>query len=148
MDRSLNPAPVNMADVAATVMAAHEHRRICTVNDHVVTLAVNEVDFPWHYHPHSDEFFYVIEGRLRVEYSDGSHHMLRPNDTLVIRAGTVHRTAPQGRAVNLLVERTDTETRFLEEGQNLSYCRSSGARRPTSSALHSGNSLAHKERKS
>ena len=77
------------------------------MNDHVVALAVNEVGFP----------FCVVEGRLRVESLDGSHCVPGPNDTLLIPSCTVHRTVPQGRVVNPLVERVDTDTVFYEEGQ-------------------------------
>ena len=115
MDEALLNPPVNINEVAAAVTTQHGHRRISTVNDHVVTVAVNEVPFPWHSHPNSDEFFLVVEGRLRVEYHDGPQHTLESNDTLLVPAGTVHRTVPEGRTVNLLVERRETETVFLEE---------------------------------
>jgi mannose-6-phosphate isomerase-like protein (cupin superfamily) len=111
-------AVVNMTSLAAGMQTTHEHRKICGVNDHVVTLAVNEVDFPWHHHSSSDEFFYVVEGQLRVEYKDGRGYDLGPNDTLLVPSGTVHRTLPQGRVVNLLVEQVDTDTVFFNDGES------------------------------
>ncbi len=40
------------------------------INDHVVRLSVIQKDFHWHKHNKSDEFFYVIEGELNVDFED------------------------------------------------------------------------------
>lgn len=106
----------DLAQLAAAVRKEHEHVVVGTVNDHIVKIAVNEVPYGWHRHPNSDEFFLVMEGALTVEFEDGSRTTLNPDDGLILPAGVVHRTIPQGRTVNLLVERRETETEFVEGG--------------------------------
>ncbi len=103
----------NLSTLAAQVTASHTHLNVVNLNDHSVTLAVNEGRFPWHSHPNSDEFFLVVEGKLVVEFEDGRRETLGPMDTLVVKAGVVHQTHAHGRTVNLLFERAGTETEFV-----------------------------------
>ncbi len=105
----------NVRTLAGAVRAQHEHIRVAGVNDHALVLAVNEVPFPWHVHPESDELLFVIEGTLEIEFVDAPAVRLGPLDVHLVPAGTIHRTAPRGRCVNLLVERAGTETRLVEE---------------------------------
>ncbi len=106
--------PLNLTALGGSVRSVHEHVPVADVNDHRVILAVNERPFPWHCHPDSDELFLVVEGRLRLELEGGEAVLLGTNDTWLVPAGTVHRTTPLGRCVNLVFERARTETRFVE----------------------------------
>lgn len=107
-------SPPNLRELAARVRSASEHLAAGDVNDHRMILAVNEVPYPWHSHPGSDELFLVLEGNLRLELADGSAVDLGPMDTWVVAAGTVHRTIPQGRCVNVVFETAGAETRFVD----------------------------------
>jgi mannose-6-phosphate isomerase-like protein (cupin superfamily) len=108
--------PVNALDLAQHIAAAHAHASLGRTNDHEVVLAVNFQPYPWHEHPDSDELFMVLEGTLVVEHEDGTSVVLSAMDTWVVPAGTVHRTTPRGRCVNIVVERADTVTRFIDGG--------------------------------
>ncbi len=102
-------------DLADRIRAHHQHRSIAQLNDrYVVKLAINDRDYPWHHHPNSDELLIVTEGTLRIDFEDGSTRTLRVHDSIFIPAGTVHRTRPDGRAVNLVVEDLETETIMVE----------------------------------
>ena len=46
------------------------------INDYQVKLAKIEGEFVWHQHDHTDEFFLVVEGSMRIEY-EGHHVSLR-----------------------------------------------------------------------
>lgn len=105
---------VNLAELARAIVAEHEHADVADVNDHRLILAVNEVPFPWHRHPDTDELFVVLEGELRIELEDGTHVDLGPLDAWVVPAGTTHRTLPRGRCVNVVFERAGAETRWAE----------------------------------
>lgn len=107
---------MNLTELAAGIQAAHQHVDVAGANDHRLILAVNEKPYHWHQHPNSDELFLIVEGALRLEYTGGEFVELGPLDTCVVPAGKVHRTTPLGRCVNLVFERADTETRFVDEG--------------------------------
>ena len=40
------------------------------INDYQVKLAKIEGEFVWHQHDHTDEFFLVVQGSMRIEYDD------------------------------------------------------------------------------
>jgi len=83
---------------------------IASTNDHVVRIATMTEPYHWHFHPNSDETFLVIEGRLAIEFEDGSLE-LHPGQLLTIPRGVRHRTRPiGGRSVNLTFEMAEAET--------------------------------------
>jgi mannose-6-phosphate isomerase-like protein (cupin superfamily) len=72
-------------------------------------------EYPWHSHPHSDELFLVVQGRLTIELADGRSLTLEPWQAVTIPAGTVHRTRAEVRTVNLCFEELAAETVFLDQ---------------------------------
>ena len=52
-----------------------------------------------------------------IEIRDGDKLILNEHDAVKIPAGLEHRTIPQERAVNLVVEDIGTETIFTDEGK-------------------------------
>ena len=92
------------------------------MNTSCLRLAVFEGDYRWHHHPHSDELFLVVEGRLEIDLAEGEGNLARPARTIalvpweatVIPAGTVHRTRAIGRTVNLTFESIGAETVFVD----------------------------------
>ena len=105
----------NLQKLSSAMTKKHEHIIINHVNDTYVKIAVNEKDYPWHYHSNSDELFIMIEGELTIDFQDDKSVTLRPNDTLLVPAGILHRSRPKGRTVNLVIERSDTETIFADK---------------------------------
>ena len=86
------------------------------VNASWLRLAVFRGEYRWHHHPHSDELFLVVEGRLEIALADGRTLALGPWQCAVVPAGTVHRTRAGGRTVNLTVEALAAETVFVDRG--------------------------------
>jgi uncharacterized protein YndB with AHSA1/START domain/mannose-6-phosphate isomerase-like protein (cupin superfamily) len=105
---------VNLAAEADAVTEEYRNQVLCQVNDSCLRLAVLTGDYPWHRHPRSDELFVVLEGRLEIELADNSTLTLAPLQSVVIPAGTVHRTRGVGRTVNLCFETIAAETAFVE----------------------------------
>lgn len=73
------------------------------VNDCVVRLGVLEGDFHWHKHDNEDEFFFVLEGRLQIEFE--SHTVdLAPGQSTLVPRGVMHFPHAIGRTVVLMFE--------------------------------------------
>jgi len=90
--------------------ASYDNHPIASVNDHVVRISVMTRHYPWHFHPNSDETFLVIEGRLNIEFEDGTLE-LGPGQMVTVPRGLRHRTGPVGaRSVNLTFEAAKAET--------------------------------------
>jgi mannose-6-phosphate isomerase-like protein (cupin superfamily) len=90
--------------------SGYDNHPIAKINDHVLRISTLTEPYPWHFHPNSDEIFLVIEGRLSIEFENGSRE-LDPGQLLTVSRGVRHRTKPVGeRSVNLTFELAQTET--------------------------------------
>lgn len=107
---------VDLTAEAAGVAESYRNQVLTQVNDHCLRMGVISDQYPWHEHPRSDELFLVIEGTLEIELAGGRTLRLGPLQSVVIPAGTVHRTRGIGRTVNLCVEALAAEPRFAEPG--------------------------------
>jgi len=81
---------------------------IDNINDHAVRLSVLQRDFHWHKHTQSDEFFYVIEGRLFVDFEDHTE-VLDPGQMIKVPKLVVHRTRSESRTIILCFETIDND---------------------------------------
>lgn len=77
---------------------------LCQVNDSVVRLGVLEGEYHWHKHDGEDEFFYVVEGTLRIEIEGEPTVDLRPRQAYVVPKGVLHRPIAVRRVVVLMIE--------------------------------------------
>jgi mannose-6-phosphate isomerase-like protein (cupin superfamily) len=105
---------LDLKNEASGVDQQYKNIVLSQVNNSCMRLAVIEGDYPWHYHPHSDELFLVIEGSLSIELADGRELRLEPWETVTIPANTVHRTGAKRRTVNLCFEQMAAETVFVD----------------------------------
>jgi len=97
--------PLTNIDVKAFA-DAHEpwwNQTLVGVNDCVVRLGVLDGDFHWHKHDEEDEFFYVLEGRLQIEFETHTVDLMPGQATLVPR-GVMHFPHAIGRTVVLMME--------------------------------------------
>ncbi len=81
---------------------------VTNLNDHVIRLSVLQRDFHWHTHRNSDEFFYVVEGKLYVDLEQ-SVTELSPGEMIVIPKGVRHRTRSKERTITLCFEHKDND---------------------------------------
>jgi mannose-6-phosphate isomerase-like protein (cupin superfamily) len=79
------------------------NQTLCKVNDSVVRVGIIEGEYHWHKHDNDDEFFYVIEGKLLLDFEDRAVE-LSPRQGFVVPKGVVHRTRAPQRTVILMVE--------------------------------------------
>jgi mannose-6-phosphate isomerase-like protein (cupin superfamily) len=101
--------PKELVDVPA-IMAATTvdwfNQTLCQVNESVVRVGIVKGEFHWHKHDHDDEFFFVVDGALYVDWDDESL-LLKPGQGITIPRGTVHRTRATERTTMLMIENAD-----------------------------------------
>jgi mannose-6-phosphate isomerase-like protein (cupin superfamily) len=109
--------PLTVVDIgteAAAVAEVYRNQVLSRVNTSCLRLAVLDGEYPWHQHPHSDELFLVVEGTLEIDLADGRTLRLERWQSVVVPAGSVHRTRGIGRTVNLCFEDLAAETVFVD----------------------------------
>jgi mannose-6-phosphate isomerase-like protein (cupin superfamily) len=105
----------NLATLSQNITEQYKNFVVNTVNDSCLRLAVMTGEYPWHFHPASDELFMVLEGELFIDFQDRETVALKPNDIFTIPAGVIHRTRATQRTVNICFEQNDAATEFLED---------------------------------
>jgi mannose-6-phosphate isomerase-like protein (cupin superfamily) len=98
--------PLEVVEIQALADACTDrwyNQTLCRVNDSVVRLGVIQGEYHWHKHDDLDEFFYVVEGDLKVDVEDRTFE-LGPRQALVVPKGVVHRTRAPRRTIILMVE--------------------------------------------
>lgn len=83
---------------------------VSEINNHVVRLSVIQRDFHWHFHQNSDEYFYVIEGKLFVDLEDRTE-VLTPGQMITIPKNVKHRTRAKERTIVLCFESQDNDVK-------------------------------------
>ena len=79
------------------------NQTLCRVNDSLVRLGIFKGEFHWHRHDKEDEFFYVVEGRLLIDF-EGRTVELAPQQGIVVPRGVKHRPRASERTLVLMVE--------------------------------------------
>jgi mannose-6-phosphate isomerase-like protein (cupin superfamily) len=98
--------PLEKIDIAALERACpHDwfNQTLCKVNDSLVRLGIFKGEFHWHKHDREDEFFYVIEGQLIIDFADRTVE-LAPRQGIMVPRGVAHRPRASVRTLALMVE--------------------------------------------
>jgi quercetin dioxygenase-like cupin family protein len=85
---------VDTVDIREAFASFDEHWRpriVGQVNGSKVQLSKFAGEFVWHSHPESDDFFYVVKGRIEIDFRDREPAVLDEGDLLIIPAGVEHR---------------------------------------------------------
>ncbi|WP_320784875.1 cupin domain-containing protein [Streptomyces sp. CRN 30] len=107
-----NP-PVSLHQALASFDALWSPRIVTTVNDYDVRVARVAGEHVWHAHDHTDEFFLVLDGELRIALREpaGERTVVLPKGSVfTVPRGTEHRpSAPDGASI-LMFEPSGTLT--------------------------------------
>ena len=101
--------PLTVIDIPALVDETTDkwfNQTLTRVNDSVVRLGILEGEFHWHKHDDDDEFFYVVDGQLLIDFEDRTV-ALQPKQGLTVPRGVVHRTRAPEKVVVLMVETSE-----------------------------------------
>ena len=100
---SLAKTPINFQDKLAKIPDFWQPRVVAEMNDYQFKLVRIEGDFIWHDHPETDETFIVLEGRLRLDFRDGSV-TLGPGEMFVVPKGVEHKPCAETEVRMMLIE--------------------------------------------
>lgn len=86
------------------------------INDQYLKIAKVLGEFVWHKHDDEDEFFYIVKGRLRIEYEDHAADLEAGQFTIVPK-GVMHRPVAKEECWLALIEPVTTQhTGDVESG--------------------------------
>ena len=93
----------------ASALAEHwSPRVIAEVDDAYVKVAKVEGSLAWHTHEGEDEFFYVLQGTLRIEMDERTVE-LHAGDAFVVPRGVRHNPVAERECLVMLIERKSTQ---------------------------------------
>ena len=95
---------IDVGAVAAAVTDRWYNETLCRVNDSLVRLGVLQGEYHWHAHEGDDEFFYVVDGGMRIELEGRSAVELGPQQGFVVPKGLRHRPVVPERTIVLMIE--------------------------------------------
>src|SRR5437016_7320133 len=78
---------------------------LCRVDDVVVRRRVLQGEFHWHKHDDEDEFFFVLDGLMRIELEGKDPVELGPRQAYVVPKGLRHRPIVPERTSVLMIEK-------------------------------------------
>lgn len=94
---------INLRDKFESFTQQWSPRVVAQMNDYQFKLVRIQGEFLWHDHPDTDETFLVLEGRLCIEFEDGSVE-LGAGELYVVPRGRRHKPSAGEEAKVLLIE--------------------------------------------
>jgi mannose-6-phosphate isomerase-like protein (cupin superfamily) len=113
---------VDIRSEQADITDSYKNQVLFNINKECMRLSVFEGEYRWHHHPDSDELFLVVAGELQIEFEGRASATLTEWQSMVVPAGTVHRTRAIGRTVNVTYEKQGAQTVFVEPPPNQAMC--------------------------
>jgi mannose-6-phosphate isomerase-like protein (cupin superfamily) len=105
---------IDINTLAGQAVENYKNFALTHVNNHVVRMSIMTEDYYWHYHPNSDETFWVMDGTLLLDL-EAETIELSKGQMITVPKNVAHRTRPKdGPSINLTIELTDMETVRLE----------------------------------
>lgn len=104
--------PVSLADKFALFAEPWQPKRIGRIDDYDVRIARLRGEFMWHSHADADEFFFVVEGVLRMHFRTKDEHWhedVPAGSLIIVPKGAEHKPealTPETKI--MLVEKSET----------------------------------------
>ncbi|MEM8878437.1 MAG: cupin domain-containing protein [Pseudomonadota bacterium] len=80
---------------------------VASYNGNDVMVVKAQGAFTWHAHEETDDFFFVLKGKMRIDLRDGPVE-LGPGDLYVVPAGVEHRPVAEEEVHIMLIEPAGT----------------------------------------
>jgi mannose-6-phosphate isomerase-like protein (cupin superfamily) len=101
---------INLKVEASRIKKLFEYKTIAKMNGHVFTLIkAKDRTLDFHIHQDSDEVFFIVEGRMKLEFRDRIVQ-LNAGEMCVVPKGTEHRPVCETEVTTMLIEVDGTLT--------------------------------------
>jgi mannose-6-phosphate isomerase-like protein (cupin superfamily) len=101
------PSKVDVAGKLELVRETWSPKAVAAVNGFLVKVVKLRGEFVWHAHEAEDELFFVLRGRLRMQFRD-REVALGPGELIVVPHGVEHRPVADDEVHVLLLEPATT----------------------------------------
>lgn len=81
--------PINLVQKLSMFSEHWSPKIIADYNDNEIMVVKLNGEFNWHSHPYTDDFFFVVKGRLTIQLRDGDV-VLNPGEMYVVPRGVEH----------------------------------------------------------
>jgi mannose-6-phosphate isomerase-like protein (cupin superfamily) len=99
--------PVDLREKLALIDEVFAPKIVARFNENKVMVGKVQGEFVWHSHADTDDFFYVLSGRLVIDLRDRSVE-LGPGELFVVPRGVEHRPRAEEETHILLIEPAGT----------------------------------------
>ena len=99
----MNRKAVNFQQKFSLFTEQWKPKVVAEMNDYQFKVVRLEGDFIWHDHKDTDETFIVLEGKLRIDFRDGTVN-LSTGEMFVVPKGVEHKPFADGEVKLLLIE--------------------------------------------
>jgi len=99
----MNRKAINFQQKFSLFTEQWQPKVVAEMNDYQFKIVRLEGDFIWHDHKDTDETFIVLEGKLRIDFRDGSVE-LSAGEMFVVPKGIEHKPFADGEVKLLLIE--------------------------------------------
>lgn len=98
---------INLSEKLASFSEHWSPRTVAKFNGHDVMVVKVKGEFNWHSHPDTDDFFFVVKGRITIQMRDGDVH-LNQGEMYIVPKGVEHCPVAEEEAELLLIEPAGT----------------------------------------
>ncbi|KAF4979134.1 hypothetical protein FZEAL_4624 [Fusarium zealandicum] len=85
-------------------------RLVASINDHHVKVAKIDGEFIWHSHPDSEELFYLLDGKLKMEMEGQEPVVMKVGDMFVVPKGVRHRPVAESASIMMIEHKSTVNT--------------------------------------
>jgi len=82
--------PVNLSEKLSKIKDHWNPKVVAELNGQQIRLVKVLGEFPFHKHEHEDEMFFVVKGKLKIEFEDRTENV-NENEFLIVPANVLHR---------------------------------------------------------
>jgi len=106
---------INLVKKASQIGELHKYKLVAELNDLQFKLVKAKREFVWHSHAETDEAFFVVEGRMQLEFRDRVFE-LEKGELIVVPKGVEHRPICETECTVLLIEPKGTANTGMAGG--------------------------------
>ena len=99
---------INLEAKLRTFDALFSPKIVARMNDYKIAVVKTKGEFVWHKHDDTDDFFLVLQGRLRIQLRGSEDVVLEPGELFVVPKGIEHCPRADEETHILLIEPAGT----------------------------------------